>query len=80
MEELKLLKNINRELRIYLKRIEGLKKVNYNILTLVRNIIIDYDNKNFSDINIYSEVKEMSSLYNRIIYISTMTIYQLEDL
>ena len=75
MEELKLLKNINRELRIYLKRIEGLKKVNYNILTLVRNIIIDYDNKNFSDINIYSEVKEMSSLYNRIIYISTRNEY-----
>ena len=75
MEELKLLKNINRELRIYLKRIEGLKKVNYNILTLVRNVIIDYDNKNFSDINIYSEVKEMSSLYNRIIYISTRNEY-----
>ena len=75
MEELKLLKNINRELRIYLKRIEGLKKVNYNILTLVRNIIIDYDNKNFSGINIYSEVKEMSSLYNRIIYISTRNEY-----
>ena len=75
MEELKLLKNINRELRIYLKRIEGLKKVNYNILTLVRNIIIDYDNKNLSDINIYSEVKEMSSLYNRIIYISTRNEY-----
>ena len=75
MEELKLLKNINKELRIYLKRIEGLKKVNYNILTLVRNVIIDYDNKNFSDINIYSEVKEMSSLYNRIIYISARNEY-----
>ena len=75
MEELKLLKNINRELRIYLKRIEGLKKVNYNILTLVRNVIIDYDNKNFSDINIYSEVKEMSSLYNRITYISARNEY-----
>ena len=75
MEELKLLKNINKELRIYLKRIEGLKKVNYNILTLVRNVIIDYDNKNFSDINIYSEVKEMSSLYNRITYISARNEY-----